>query len=341
MAGERAGRGGAPNDQMSPDEWMQRGLDELATLKFGLDHSNFAKREIGNLVDGLNRPVGFARGGWHAAQGVWNGATFAGRLLNPLDSIIHEPGEAAWDDVAAGIGNALTYGGKAISNPRVVGNDIADSAKRFYESVEPSATPMADTLAGEINRRARISRNVGESDFGLASALEGGLAVKGLTGLGAMKALTNADYLAAGLSERQIADLNTPYIRTGHHSIAQQYTKGMPRAVRDNPLFVVKPPGITKGDFYQLHFGVDKDFHGARLVRDPAGVKGWSGAKLGLKKYGLLDRIAFGTPEPVKYAGAANAGGLPFNTYHFGDDDAGAQNDGRVQDRYSGRYGVR
>jgi hypothetical protein len=73
----------------------------------------------------------------------------------------------------------------------------------------------------------------------------------------------------------------------------------------DGPFNRLAPEGMTRGEFYQRHFQVDRDFHGTKL---PAMVGGgsWSGHKLGLEKNGLLGRLWRGSPAPLK----ARLGGL-------------------------------
>src|SRR4051812_32809794 len=99
---------------------------------------------------------------------------------------------------------------------------------------------------------------------------------------------------------------------------------------------MVKPSGMTRGDFYQLHYGVDPEMYTARLPRARGGPKSWSGKALGQKRYGPINRYAFGTPEPLQLAGAVNGFGPIFKNYlpDLGDqpDD---QNHSRVQNQYS------
>jgi hypothetical protein len=196
---------------------------------------------------------------------------------------------------------------------------------------------MAPTVRQEIERNIAIGRNQGELQFNLATLVDGPVALKGLTGLGKIPALTDEAYLAAGLSKRQLADLNQPYARAGHHNVRQSWTKGWPQLIRDNPLFVVKPPGITKREFYELHFGLDDSFHGGSLKRDRRGARGLSGRKVGMQRYNQLDRLAFGTPYPLQVAGAAGGADTILKPLIFGVSNAGQSrpDDGGVPYRYS------
>jgi hypothetical protein len=76
---------------------------------------------------------------------------------------------------------------------------------------------------------------------------------------------------------------------------------GLPENYNDSVFNVLRPQGISRGDFYELHYKVDPSYKGG-------GVKGekWNGEALGLQKYGLAGRIGHGSPPPLK----ARVGGL-------------------------------
>jgi hypothetical protein len=85
----------------------------------------------------------------------------------------------------------------------------------------------------------------------------------------------------------------------GHHFIPRRM--GLPKSYSDSVFNVLKPEGMSRGDFYELHYKVDPSYNGGT-------VKGerWNGAELGLKKYGLAGRLWHGSPPPLK----ARVGGL-------------------------------
>ena len=85
----------------------------------------------------------------------------------------------------------------------------------------------------------------------------------------------------------------------GHHFIPR--AEKLPKSYSDGIFNVLRPEGVSRGDFYELHYKVDPKYHGG-------GVKGerWSGADLGLHKYGLVGRLWHGSPPPLK----ARVGGL-------------------------------
>jgi hypothetical protein len=121
-------------------------------------------------------------------------------------------------------------------------------------------------------------------------------------------------YLAQDFPLEQAEFLAEPYTKRGHHSpVAQRLFKNMPfklipHNLRHGPLNTIKPKGISRGDFYELHYGLDKEFDGAGLKKDETlGQRfPWKGEKLGLRRFDLPERLWHGTPPPFKAA----AGGL-------------------------------
>ena len=111
-----------------------------------------------------------------------------------------------------------------------------------------------------------------------------------------------------------------PYDGKGHHSLIPERARlpdflgggPLPRAILDSPFNVVKPPGMTQGDFYELHYGVDPKFYGTKVRKGR-----WSGRDLGLQRYDLPERIWYGTPNATKQAiaGAGVAGTVPFEDW--------------------------
>ena len=73
----------------------------------------------------------------------------------------------------------------------------------------------------------------------------------------------------------------------------------------DGPFNRLAPPGISRGDMYELHYQVDPKFSVARL---PGKVGGgvWHGRKIDLERYDQLGRLWHGSPAPLK----ARVGGL-------------------------------
>ncbi|WP_310540501.1 hypothetical protein, partial [Phenylobacterium sp.] len=89
----------------------------------------------------------------------------------------------------------------------------------------------------------------------------------------------------------------------------------LPRAISDSSFNVLKPSGMSRGDFYELHYKVDPDFRNANLPRREGGGR-WTGSRLGLKKNGGLGRAWHGAPGSLKAVsgvGGLQAGGLIYD----------------------------
>jgi hypothetical protein len=267
-----------------------------------------AAREAGNSA-------GVIRGGVHAVQGLVDGATFVSRLTNPLDRLVSAPGESAVEQLGRGAVNAgrmgVEYVRKGVADPQSVMTDVTDAAKKWTRELVPSATPAAPTLEGELRRNFEIGQHQGELAFDVGSLVVGGPAAKMAKGLPRLSNVGNVEkYLAQGFSPRAAAHLAKPYPASnmGSHFIPRRtkmpdFLGGglLPKSYSDSVFNVLKPEGISRGDFYELHYKVDPSFHGI-------GVRGesWSGEKLGLQKYGQAGRIWHGSPPPLK----ARVGGL-------------------------------
>jgi hypothetical protein len=109
-----------------------------------------------------------------------------------------------------------------------------------------------------------------------------------------------------GFTAAQAWYLIQPYTGVGHHFPITQRTArkwGLPDWLRDSPFNVLKPRKINRGRFYELHYMVDPDFHGAAFPRYIGGS--WRGGQLGLKKYSPWIRWWYATPTPTKVVGGA------------------------------------
>lgn len=261
---------------------------------------------------GVGNVAGVVRGGVHAVEGLANGAVFAGRLLNPFDRLMSSQGESAAEQLERATSKAaqttVNYVKKGVADPRSVVEDVRDVGHQWNRDLNPAATPVAPTLKEELRRNFDIGQNQGELLFDAGSVVVGGPAAKAIKGLSRAANVGNeAKYLAQGFSPRAAAHLAEPYPTSnmGHHFISRD-TKlsgggSVPRSYSDGPFNKLAPPGISRGDFYELHYQVDPRFHGT-------GVKGesWSGRNLGLAKHGPIGRLWHGSPAPLK----ARVGGL-------------------------------
>jgi hypothetical protein len=182
-----------------------------------------------------------------------------------------------------------------------------------------------------LRRNFDIGRNQGELAVEIAPYVVGAGELKVATGLGAAtKASRVARYIDQGFSEAKAAHLADPYIGRGHHAILPQRARlplllgggPYPRFILESPFNVLKPTGISRGDFYTLHSQVDPSFYGTGFPRR-LGRGGWSAKRLGIEKYRAPQRIYYGTPGATKavVGGTAIAGGGYVNEFLQGEQD--------------------
>lgn len=258
-----------------------------------------AARTAGNAA-------GVVRGGGHALEGLVDGATFVGRLVDPLDRLKSAPGQSAAEQLGKVVVNTgrmgVDYVRKGVADPQSVVTDVTDAAGQWRRELDPSATPVAPTFEGELRRNFNIGQNQGELAFDVGSLFVGGPAAKAVKGLERISNVGNVErYVAQGFSPKAAAHLAKPYPkrRMGHHFIPRRM--GLPESYSDSVFNVLKPEGISRGDFYELHYKVDPRYTGGSVKGET-----WNGEALGLKKYGLAGRIWHGSPPPLK----ARVGGL-------------------------------
>ena len=267
--------------------------------------------------------AGVARGGVHAVQGLVDVATFVGRLVDPLDSLKSAPGESAVEQLGRGVAKSVRtsadYVRKGSADPQRVAADVTEATEQWSRDLNPSATPAAPTLEGELRRNFDIGQNQGELAFDVGSLVVGGPAAKGLKGLERVSNVGNVDkYLAQGFAPRAATHLAEPYPSQGMgHHFAPRRMK-LPESYSDSVFNVLKPEGISRGDFYELHYKVDPWFKGT-------GVRGqgWSGKKVGLKEYGLVGRLWHGSPPPLKARVGGSGASVGGAVYAAEDEETG------------------
>jgi hypothetical protein len=127
-----------------------------------------------------------------------------------------------------------------------------------------------------------------------------------------------------GFTPAQAKYLSEPYSGVGHHFPIRQVTgrnRSLSQRIVDSPLNVLKPRGITRGRFYELHYKVDPTFYGTSFPRRIGGV--WQGRGLGIDKLTGFSRMWHATPGPLKTsvgaAGAAAGGGAAY--WYFLDEE--------------------
>lgn len=286
-----------------------------------LDRNDRAKAVGGDVARVAGNAAGLVTGAANAAEGLVDGATFLSRLVDPLDAWKSPRGQSATDQLLNVGRGAVDYTSKAIADPSILARDVRSKARQMRLDLDPTATPAAPTFSGELERNFTIGQNQGELAFDVGSLAVGGPLAKGAGKLGAASRATVGPekYVAQGFSPTGAAYLSETYRGMGHHNAPRRYRLPkilgggpLPTAFSDGPFNVLKPEGMTRGDFYRLHFEVDDHFYGAKL---PARVGGerWSGKKLGFEKHDTLGRLWHGTPAPMKArigGSSASAGGL-------------------------------
>lgn len=239
--------------------------------------------------------MGVVKGAVHTAEGLVDGARFAHRIANPIYDAMTHPGETAPAQIAKTAAKVVNYAARGLADPAGVAMDAAGKAVEFRRKVDPSATPAAPTFSGELRRNFDIGQNQGEVAFDVGSLIVGGPGAKATRHMVPMKAPTRVeDYLAQGFSPRAADRLAELYEGMGHHFAGRRLK--LPEVFSESEFNVLKPPGMTRGDFYKLHYEVDPYFHGTGLP----GRESWSGKRLGLKKHDRLGRIWHGSPAPLK-----------------------------------------
>lgn len=294
-----------------------------------LDRSDLAKAIGGDVARLAGNAAGLVTGAANAAEGLVDGAIFVSRLADPLDYRKSPPGQTAADQVFNAGRGAVNYTSKVIADPSILTRDVRSKAHEMRLELDPTATPTSRTFSGELKRNFTIGQNQGELAVDVGSLAVGGPLAKGAGKLGAVSRATVGPekYVAQGFSPTGAAYLAEIYSGMGHHNVPRRSRLPkilgggpLPPAFSDGPFNVLKPEGMTRGDFYRLHFEVDDHFYGAKL---PARVGGerWSGKKLGFEKHSTLGGIWHGTPAPMKArvgGSAASAGGL---IYDLGEED--------------------
>ena len=264
--------------------------------------------------------MGIPRAGWHAIKGVGDALNFADSLLSPQGR------DEALSEAKAATHNTLQYGRSVLANPSRLANDVAAQGTAAMHSLIPFTTPMADTVLGEMNHEFGIGKNAGEAltnVAGLAGGLELAEGLNAIRGFEAAQPARIAKGMAQGLDESTATYLSKPYRGQGDHVLiprAQDHILGfkapswfknvpIPDWIMDSPLNVSQPRGMSQGDFYEYHYGVDPRYFGGKLPRDLNSGKGWSGKRLGLERYRGPGRIWARTPSFWKDTAAGVAAG--------------------------------
>ena len=212
--------------------------------------------------------------------------------MDPDDAASSPPGQAAWDDVFRGTKHILKH--------LEVGNGVY---------LPPKPIPLAPTAGEQFWRDYQTGLKAGEGVFNVGAAVAGAAELRSIPELKALSAGPEAaGYLPPGAPQRLVDAMAEDYEGMGSHAPIRQATKlpwggRLPQWLLDSPFNRVLPPeGTPKGAFYRYHYAIDPSYHGGP-VKQAFGGGGWSGRKLGWKKYGPAARAWYGTPGQTKLAG--------------------------------------
>lgn len=312
---ESPSRGPSPSDLARAGEPNARARDPEVGGSW-LDRSSTAKAVAGDAVRYASLVPGAARGAWNTAKDVVNAGDFATRLFDPYDAERSPRGEAAWDKVFQGADGIVRGAGNAIAHPQSAIDAARTGLDHLNVRLNPEAQPPASTFSGEMRRQATLGLNQGEFLFDAGSLAYGGAEAKGLSALGKAAEAGGAEkWLARGVPQGLADYFATPYTGGGHHYLPRRTRLPpvldggpIPSVISDSPFFLLKPEGISTGDMYKLHYGVDPKYGGGKIPAEFGGGR-WSGDELGWEKYDQPGRLWHGAPVPLKaLAGSAVVG---------------------------------
>ena len=139
----------------------------------GLDRNSGARAAVGDAARMAGVVPGAMRGAWHTAEDIVHTLDFGSRLLDPYDAESSPRGDAAWDKVFNAGKGIVGYAANAISNPKMVADDVGAGLHRFQVKTDPAASQPADTLRREAARNFEIGLNRGEALFDAGSQRNG------------------------------------------------------------------------------------------------------------------------------------------------------------------------
>jgi len=283
-------------------------LSDLGPRRSRLDDSPTAKAVAGTLGWGLGLAPGMVRGGLNTIKGAGEGAYFLYRLSDPYDAVRHLPGQSASEQLVDAGRRVGGYAQRVFDDPSMVRDDIGSALHDFRLKQNPFATPVADTVLGEFNRRFDVGENNGELAFDVASSFGGGGALRGAAGLGKVAKAANAKELAflaanPGLAARW----SEPYRGMSHHIYGRNEPLSdwlgggpAPRWFIESDFNKIRYKGMTTRDVYRNHVGVDDSYYGGKVGARYGGTR-WSAERdLGWTRYGPLDRLNHGTSPYTK-----------------------------------------
>jgi hypothetical protein len=268
--------------------------------------------------------AGFGRAAYRLPSEISETAGDVFRFGANLAAPITPDGQAAWSRFGQGVGQAIGGLRYAAAHPDAVAAGAARAIHDLGTKVKPDIDAGAANASEQFRRNFEIGKNGGDLQFQGALA-----ALPGPKLLGPARALTKEELMARFLSQKfSMMDaeyLAEPYPWKGHHALARRTKfpedflgmklpasvagKPLPKFIVESPFNLLKPAGISRGEFYTLHAQVDPKFHGTGGLPDS---RRWSRKDLGIRRYDPIRRTWYGTPAATKKAlagiGAGGAG---------------------------------
>jgi hypothetical protein len=239
---------------------------------------------------------------------------------------------AAIHQVHRAADDGVQYVRSRAARPDLLKRDAARAGGQWNKDLNPAATPVADTFAGELARRFGIGMNQGQALYDVGTiVLPVAGEVKGAAELGRFAKAGSLKYIRMSATPEQAAYLAERDFKTvGHHSIVPQRAKlvrqvpavqnaanslglpqlpgklfgdlPVPKFFSESAFNIVKPKGVERGMLYKRHYGLDDLYYGGKISAEFGGG-GWSGQKLGWTRYGPVERLWYGTPGRTKAIG--------------------------------------
>ena len=205
----------------------------------------------------------------------------------------------------------------------IIGSGAATGGAYGFGSADPEQSLLSNGLGYRLERGAEGALIGGV----LGGALKSASANLSFSSTGGT---TVDEFMKKGLTREQAEYLAQPYTGRGHHFYPQNaeihknpftgrdFRLNLASVYIESRFNVLKPNGINRGDFYELHYKVDPTFHAAKFPSDIGGV--WRGSDLGLEKYGQFGRLWYGSPAPLKVAvGTTASGAVGISYWHIND----------------------
>jgi hypothetical protein len=267
-----------------------------------LDNSVIAKQALGEAAQWAGNSYGLARGGVHTVMGTIDGAQFLARL--PFDASAREQARA----MANG---AVDYVRTRTEQPTLLARDAGTWLRSENEKLNPYATPMADTLQGELQRRFGIGANQGETAFNVGSVLFGGEIAKGLEGIAVARELPAVEkYVRANFAPDLAEYMLEPYPREGMgaHYVPRKTKRPdilgggpLPSTLIDSKFNVSRLRSANRWQQYKHHFENDPAYYGGAVRGRQGKGTGWSGVKdFGWERNGPIKRMIVGMPADTR-----------------------------------------